>query len=159
MIRFQTFGLLAALPLAACSAQGEADADMANATLGGQAETPEPASEETPAESPAPDVFAATAWRVTADDGARYTTYLDPEGTYRDFRNGDPWQEGSWSHADAESESVLCFTPDVENAIERCWEPGRMRGNTMQATGDDGTTIELERVDYTLPDADTDDAA
>ena len=48
-----------------------------------------------PSGEPAPEVFVATAWRAVAADGARYTTYLDADGTYRDLRNGDPWQTGS----------------------------------------------------------------
>ena len=47
----------------------------------------------TPTGEPAPEVFAATAWRVLAADGARYTTYLDQDGTYRDLRNGDEFDQ------------------------------------------------------------------
>ena len=101
-----------------------------------------------PTADPAPEVFAATAWRAIAEDGARYTTYLDPDGTYRDLRNGDPWQSGSWSYSDSEQGKILCFSPAEENGIERCWEPVRMTGKTMRAEGDSGRSIELERVDY-----------
>lgn len=150
MIRFFTFAALASAVLAGCAPETGTETELASEGAATEA-TPE----STPSGQPAPDVFAATAWRATAEDGARYTTYLDPEGTYRDFRNGDPWQEGTWEHADAEGGRVLCFTPDAENGIERCWEPGRMRGDTMEAQGDSGVKIELERVEYVPnPDAD-----
>lgn len=152
MIRSVTIPALLAALLAACSPPVDAEAELA-----AEQATAEASPQSTPSGQPAPDVFAATAWRATAEDGARFTTYLDPDGTYRDFRNGDPWQEGSWDHADAEGGRVLCFTPDAENALERCWEPGRMRGDTMEASGDNGTRIELERVEY-VPNADPETA-
>lgn len=107
----------------------------------------------TPSGEPAPQTFSGTAWRSTAEDGARYTTYLDADGTYRDIRNGDPWQSGSWSYRDGGKEPELCFTPDAENAVERCWKPGRMSDGTMRAESDAGREIELERVDYFPPAA------
>ena len=120
-----------------------------------------------PSGEPAPEVFVATAWRAVAADGARYTTYLDADGTYRDLRNGDPWQTGSWTYSVVERDKRLCFIPEPDSGIERCWEPGRMSGGKMKATNDDGVSIELERVDYRPPadagsdagvDADADDA-
>ncbi|UYH54738.1 hypothetical protein N6L26_11940 [Qipengyuania sp. SS22] len=113
-----------------------------------------------PSGEPAPEVFAATAWRAVAADGARYTTYLDADGTYRDLRNGDPRQTGSWSYSAVERDKRLCFIPTPATGVERCWEPGRMSGGTMKATNDDGVSIELERVEYrppAEPDTDTDD--
>ena len=120
-----------------------------------------------PSGEPAPEVFVATAWRAVAADGARYTTYLDADGTYRDLRNGDPWQTGSWTYSVVERDKRLCFMPAPDSGIERCWEPGRMSGGKMKATNDDGVSIELERVEYRPPadagsdagvDADADDA-
>ena len=100
-----------------------------------------------PAELPAE--FARTAWRAVATDGARYTTYLDEDGRYRDFRNGDPWQQGSW---ETNSEERLCFLPDDEGAVLRCWHPDRMQGaDRLIATSDNGMRIRLERADYSPP--------
>ncbi len=114
----------------------------------------------TPTGEPAPEVFAATAWRVLAADGARYTTYLDQDGTYRDLRNGDPWQTGSWRYSEEEgSGKRLCLRPDDENGVERCWEPDRMRNGVMRAEHDAGTVIELESVTYALPVETADEAA
>lgn len=113
----------------------------------------------TPTGEPAPEVFAATAWRVLAADGARYTTYLDQDGTYRDLRNGDPWQTGEWTYADGEDGKRLCLRPDADTGIERCWEPDRMRGDMMRLEGETGTLIELESVEYVLPSAKPSDAS
>ena len=142
-MRFLIPTAIAALALAGCSPEAEEASDA-----------PEDATAEasaTPTGQPAPEVFAATAWRVVAEDGARYTTMLDADGTYRDLRNGDPWQTGAWTYSDGEQGKFLCFTPEDEGGVERCWEPGRMTGDTMRATGDSGTNIELERVDYEPP--------
>ena len=145
--------LLAPLALAACSADDSVEPDPASTDDVVAAATAAPTGE------PAPEAFAATAWRVVAEDGARYTTYLDADGTYRDLRNGDPWQTGSWSYSDGDGDKRLCFTPAAEGGVERCWEPGRMSGETMRAKGADDVTIELERVDYQPPAAtETDDA-
>lgn len=103
---------------------------------------------QTPSGNPAPETFASTAWRSVSDDGARYTTMLDPDGTYRDLRNGDAWGAGSWTLAERPGGSQLCLTPDDENGVETCWEPGRMKGDTMVATGAGDRRIELRRVDY-----------
>ncbi len=112
-------------------------------------------SEATPAEPDAgndssngPPTFADTAWRSVSEDGARYTTMLDRDGTYRDLRNGDPWQQGSWTYAEVDNRKELCFLPDAENGVERCWTPGRMEDGTLIATGPGERRIELERVDY-----------
>ena len=115
---------LAALP--GCSPseeEGEAIATAQQVAEGQAAAAPSPA--------PAPDGFAATAWRALAADGARYTTYLDQDGTYRDLRNGDPWQTGEWTYADGEDGKRLCLRPDADTGIERCWEPDRMRGDKI----------------------------
>ena len=93
-------------------------------------------------------------------DGARYTTYLDQDGTYRDLRNGDPWQTGSWRYSEEEGNGKrLCLRPDDENGVERCWEPDRMRNGVMRAENDAGTVIELESVTYALPVETADEAA
>ena len=105
-----------------------------------------------PSGKPAPDSFTGTAWRVMAEDGARYVTMLDEDGTYRDLRNGDPWQEGDWTFADGPGGKQLCLKPDHEDGLERCWEPERMKGDTMIATGPGERRIELTRVEYAAPE-------
>ena len=138
--------LTAVLGLASCSPAEE------NASGGEDAASAEP--RDSPTGKPAPDTFAGTAWRVMAEDGARYVTMLDEGGTYRDLRNGDPWQEGDWTYADGPGGKQLCLRPDHEDGLERCWEPERMKGNTMIATGPGDRRIELTRVDYAAPEKD-----
>ncbi|WP_324828649.1 hypothetical protein [Qipengyuania zhejiangensis] len=113
--------------------------------------TPAPTQQATP-NGQVPEIFAATAWRTTGDDGARYTTYLDDAGTYRDLRNGDPYQQGTWTFGQNPGEKLLCFTPEDEGGVERCWLPGQMRGKVMTATAADGHRIELEQIDYAPAD-------
>ena len=90
--------------------------------------------------------LAGTAWRVDGEDGGVYTTYLDPDGTYRDFRNGDPLQEGTWEEV---SEGRLCFTPSEEGRSGECWANERQKKDgTMRTTSDSGLTVEVRQVTY-----------
>lgn len=132
--------LIASLALAAMACT---PAEEEPATEG---EAPAAEASGKPVEGPAPEVFAGTAWRSTAEDGARFTTYLDEDGTYRDIRNGDQWQTGTWRYVEAGP--LLCFIPDGDDVAETCWKPGKMRGDTMVATDADDRRIELERVEY-----------
>lgn len=140
---------IAALALAACAPASDEPQEKTGTETAqaGNAEDPSP-------DVPLPSEFNRTAWRITSDDGARYTTYLDENGRYRDFRNGDPWQEGTW---ETDSEDRLCFLPDEEGAALSCWTPDRMDGNdAMIASGQGGTRIKLQQVDYIPPaEADT----
>lgn len=120
--------------------------------------TPADALEQDTEANAAPGSFAETAWRSTSEDGALFTTYLDRDGTYRDLRNGDPWQTGQWTF-NATGDERLCFTPDDEDGVERCWKPESMREGTMAASGPGDRRIELERVDYQLPEDGSDAAA
>ncbi|UVI39753.1 hypothetical protein [Qipengyuania spongiae] len=136
---------LASIALAACTPQDGATGELAEQAAGtGQVAEP---VEADPAELP--DEFVRTAWRVVAADGARYTTYFDEGGRYRDFRNGDPWQEGGW---ETDAEGQLCFLPDPEGGVLRCWQPDRMQDdNRMIATSEGGQRIRIERADYSPP--------
>lgn len=136
--------IVAALGLAACTPVEDSPASDEEAA------SAEPS--DSPSGKPAPDTFAGTAWRVMAEDGARYVTMLDEDGTYRDLRNGDPWQEGDWTYADGPGGKQLCLKPDHEDGLERCWQPGRMKDDTMIATGPEDRRIELTRVDYSAPE-------
>ncbi|WP_435199481.1 hypothetical protein [Qipengyuania sp. 902] len=130
--------------VAACSNPDENSSEVVETTEVGE---PVAAAEDTSL----PGDFAETAWRITSEDGARYTTYLDRDGSYRDLRNGDLWQEGQWTF-NATGDERLCFTPNEENGVERCWNPESMTDDMMDATGPQDRRIELQRVDYRLPD-------
>ena len=98
-----------------------------------------------------PANLANTAWRVQAEDGARYTTYLDRSGTYRDLRNGDPFQTGTWTFTDGPEGGQICFNPDAEQARESCWELDRMRDKSLFVRGPGNRRIKLTRVAYVRP--------
>ena len=135
--------LIAGLALAAMACTPAEEAPAA------ETEAPEGEASGKPEERPAPEVFARTAWRAVGEDGARFTTYLDEDGTYRDLRNGDDWQSGTWRYVEAGP--LLCFIPEGDDVAETCWKPGKMRGETMVATDADDRRIELEKVDYVPP--------
>lgn len=111
----------------------------------------EMSGEEAGGES-APEGFAETAWRVTSEDGARYATFFDAGGRYRDLRNGDPWQEGEWTYSDGPNGKQICLRPDGENSVETCWQPGSVNDDRMVATGQEDRRIELTRITYRAPD-------
>jgi hypothetical protein len=93
--------------------------------------------------------MAETAWRVTGEDGAIYTSFLDPDGAYRDFKNGDLWQTGQWKRV---GDGRLCFTPDDEERSGECWtNDPPVDGGTMRTTSDTGRTVELRQVAYIAP--------
>lgn len=150
MIASPFAGLAIALSLGACSAQEEPPepADTEEAQAAEQIA-------EAAAEAESLSEFEGTAWRVSAEDGARYVTYLDGEGRYRDLRNGSPWQEGGWTiEAPKEGEkagTLLCFSPDGENVRERCWEAGHLRDGKLLVTSGGGRRVELEKVAYEAP--------
>ena len=141
MARRLTCLVLAASLISACAPQ-EDTADTGDEGAG------ETAAKASATGKPAPDTLIETAWRIRAEDGARYVTMFDADGTYRDLRNGDPWQQGTWDYADGPEGKQVCFVPEGENAVEQCWLPGRIKDGVMIATGPAERRIELERVTY-----------
>lgn len=137
----------AALLLTSCSADPAQDVPEPTDAQADTSAAPAPVPS-----AAVPDQFSGTAWRSIAEDGARYTTYLDAGGRYRDLRNGDPWAEGSWVLNDVDGQR-LCFTPDSDDASQACWEPGAMSGDTLSATDADGRRIEVRQVEYEVPAA------
>ncbi len=126
------------------------------------AEPTDTATSEPSSDNPnLPAEYLETAWRTMAEDGARYVTYLDSDGTYRDLRNGDAFQTGTWAFADGPNGGQLCFNPEGENARESCWQPEVMRDDSLFVRGPEDRRIELTRVEYTPADvvAEADDAA
>ena len=141
------------LPVIACAPQDDTQEDPATVTDEEDTQAPE---EDADASPPSHSEFSDTAWRVMAEDGARYVTYIDADGTYRDFRNGEPWQEGSWKFDPAEESGdgvdLLCFMPDAEDGSERCWEPGRLLDDELIVTSGGGRRVALEKVTYSAPE-------
>ncbi|WP_061926622.1 hypothetical protein [Altererythrobacter epoxidivorans] len=141
----------AALCITACSAPEEgADGsvvtedttDVAAATEDNAGDTG--GSDETP-----PADLERTAWRVDGEDGAVYTTYLDDDGTYRDFKNGEPLQSGTWEEVSA---GRICFEPAEDDKRGECWDNEALaKDGTMRTTSDSDKTVELRRVTYVGP--------
>ena len=97
--------------------------------------------------SPESLVMAETAWLSISEEGAVYTTYLDPDGRYRDLRDGQVVFAGSWEQDASEK---LCFTP--EEGTGACWTHGAPGlDGVMRATNEAGRAIELKRISYTPP--------
>lgn len=107
------------------------------------------------ADSAPPETLDGTAWRSNAEDGARFVTYLDADGTYRDLRNGEAYQTGIWTYASGARGKLLCFTPEEEAGVKTCWEPGRREGDNMIVTGPGGRRVELTGATYMPPENDT----
>lgn len=141
------------LLLAACASPEEEQATAPTSDEGADVSPSPVHSGEVPA------TMEATGWRVVSEEGARFTTYLDEGGTYRDLRNGDPYGTGEWTYTDGARGKLLCFTPQQDEALESeevetnetCWETSRMSGETMIVTGPGGKRIELTSVSYQSP--------
>lgn len=145
-------GLLAACAGEVESSEEPSNEEEASAPPVGDAQV-EAAATEPIVPSPAiPSEYTRTAWRVIGEDGARYVTYLDEDGRYRDLRNGEPYQEGEWEFG---VDDRLCFTPDDEAALGECWEPERMSlDDELIMESDDGQRIQLSKITYRPPEVD-----
>ena len=134
----------AAALLFGCAPQSGSGDDLAASTEG---EIVQPSANETP---PIPDSFDRTAWHVEGDNGTRYVTFFDPGGRYRDWRDGEPWQEGAW---DRREDGSICFLPDGTESQRRCWQPDHMSDADRMVVigGEEGARVELIRADYIAP--------
>ena len=152
---------IAALPLLTGCEGGEAD-ELAAEDVAGDADTGVDAeggeAQQAPATTPTdrptePITMAGTAWDANDSNGAVYTTFIDPEGTYRDFRDGKVWQIGSW---DRPGGNRICFKPDnpvEEDGSRLCWtvrQPGE--DGVMVAIDEDGREVTVREVEYVPPE-------
>ncbi len=137
------------LAIAACAPEEEGGSDGADIA----SETPSDSSAPTAASNDAP--MAETGWVAIGTDGAVYTTFFDADGTYRDFRNGDPVQQGSWERRE---DARLCLIPAGEQVRGECWSTSAVDDDgNMRSTDGTGRTIELKRVTYIAPAASAED--
>lgn len=153
--RLQAASSMLPLALFACTPaeEGAAEAEV-EAADGEATPDPEASASDTSDEADAPDaprpMMEHSAWRITGEDGATYATYLDSEGRYRDTKNGEPRQEGTWEMRD---DGALCFLPDGDNAQGDCWDIGRADDDgAAEATGQNGKKIELQKIEYQPPE-------
>ena len=125
-------------------------------TSGDTAPSSEPAAEVQPEETSTDVTLAESGWLVVGEDGAVYTTMLDSDGTYRDFRNGEEFQSGEWQKRDSDE---LCFVPSEAGKAGDCWTLGALdQNNTMRATDSEDRTVELRKISYVGPGVGDEDA-
>ena len=144
---------MAALPLLAGCDAGETDEAVTDEVVADSSEA-SPTATETSREPPTePITMAGTAWDAIDSNGAVYTTFIDPEGTYRDFRDGEMWQTGSW---DRPGGNRICYKPDdpiEEEGSRLCWTvrpPGE--DGVMVAIDENGREVTVRQVEYVEPE-------
>lgn len=139
------------LVLAGCNAPADQPAEESTPAAEATAEADAAEAAESPEATPTPEELALvnTAWRVTGEDGAIYTTFFDAEGAYRDTKNGDPWADGAWERL---ADGRLCFEPSDEGRTGACWTLGKhKKDGTMRVTDDSGREVLLQQVTYLAP--------
>lgn len=159
MTRYRTALVSISLLLASCTGPEAEEGAAPAADEGGEASPSAVHSGEVPA------TMEGTAWRAMSENGARFTTYLDEGGTYRDLRNGDPYGTGDWTYTDGARGKLLCLAPEQAGepegeeaeTNETCWETSRLRGEKMIVTGPGGKRVELTSVSYEAPSEAEDD--
>lgn len=149
-IELRTLGLFAAtaaLALTGCdensdavSSGGEAETQAAEASDQGGGTGDNTGDNEVIA-------MAGTGWLTIGNDGAVQTTFLDSDGRYRDFRNGELLAEGGWERA---PDDRLCFEPDAGRGA--CWVTKAPDADgSILVTDADGKSVEIKRVAYIAP--------
>jgi len=134
-----TLAITLALALAGCSAP--------ESTIGAQNSQPSAAPTSDSQMSEESLVMSETGWLSVSDDGEVYKTYLDPDGRYRDMRDGAIAFTGAWEQT---ASGELCFDPDAGTST--CWSHGSPGlDNTMRAENPVGRAIELRRIAYAPP--------
>ena len=111
-------------------------------------ETPESAAEN----SSEAILMADTAWLSVGSDGSVQTTFIDPGGRYRDFRNGVAADTGSW---EGRPDGTVCFTPDEGRGD--CWSSSALEEDgSALVTSAEGKRVEIKRITYIAPPAEGD---
>lgn len=96
--------------------------------------------------------MSETAWLTVSSEGFVHTTFIDADGSYRDYRQGTLLFTGDWRE---NPEGELCFSP--EEGAGECWSFTRPeKDGTMRIRDGDGREIMLKRITYTPP-ADTEE--
>lgn len=132
--------LIATIALAACAEEQG---------TGGEGAPASESTNEANSDNGTSLTLAESGWLVVGEDGAVYTTMLDPDGSYRDFRNGDPLQSGEWEKRES---GELCFIPSEDGKAGDCWTLGQLeRDNTVRATDSEDRPVELRKISYVGP--------
>lgn len=137
------FSLTAFLVCLCVSACAPADEGASGA---GEEEAPE-AQDTALASANEAVLVANSAWLSVGEDGSVLTTFLDPDGRYRDGRNGTMTDAGRWEQRPS---GEICFIPDAGTGD--CWTAASLQddGSTI-VTGRDGKRVEIKRITYSAP--------
>lgn len=139
------------LGLSACEAGSGASTPSGSAT--GESEESESESEDRSGQQSL--AVAETGWLSVGRDGSVQTTFFDTGGRYRDYRNGEPSGQGSWTQLPGGS---ICFVP--ETGLGACWETGTPgEDGSVIVTNQDDKRVEIKRITYTAPESDEGNAA
>jgi len=146
VLRFNSYVFIASLVLlwpAACAPAGEVGAGDSGAETSG--------APENVAENPSEAILMAdTAWLSVGSDGSVQTTFLDPGGRYRDFRNGVVADAGNW---EGRPDGTVCFNPDEGRGD--CWTSSAFEADgSAVVTSAEGKRVKLKRITYIAPPAD-----
>ncbi|MEE4153555.1 MAG: hypothetical protein V2I27_05305 [Erythrobacter sp.] len=135
---FPTLGAAAALGLAGCEAGGEAQ-------QAGGLETSQAPEDEGEAGALRRISMPGTAWLSVSREGYAYQTFIDPDGRYRDYRDGALVFTGTWRE---DTTGELCFAPD--EGAGKCWSfGGPQPDGSLRVTDEDGREVILRRITYT----------
>lgn len=134
-----------------CAGLALSSCDAAVEDAGDSSPTSE-ATDEASAENSSTVTFSETGWLVVGQDGAVYTTMLDSDGTYRDFRNGEALYTGEW---EKRNDDEVCFTPQEEGLAGDCWTLGSTESDgTVRATDSNDRAVDLRKISYVGPGED-----
>lgn len=144
--------LCASIGLSAC--QGEGVESQVDTSTAAQTTQDKPAKNAKNATAGSDFTMAESGWLTVGADGAVQTTFFEPDGRYRDLRNGALIAQGRWERR---NDGMLCFEPD--SGIGACWETGPVNdAGEAIATDTTGKRITIRRIAYLAPAASADDA-
>jgi len=100
-------------------------------------------------------LMADTGWLSVGSDGAVQTTLFDPDGRYRDFRNGEAADSGAWQQR---PDGSICFTPDTGQGD--CWTTDGLEADgSAVVTSASGKRVEIKQITYTAPPVEDDETS
>lgn len=133
--------LCLSIALAACAPAEDASGDD---TANGDAAT----EAEAVTQSARDMAMTGSGWLTIGGDGAVQTTFLDPDGRYRDLRNGAFVAGGSWERR---TDGRVCFEPD--QGLGACWEIGSVEEDgSAIATDGGGKRVLIKQIGYIAPE-------
>ncbi|MEM1052098.1 MAG: hypothetical protein AAGI28_08380 [Pseudomonadota bacterium] len=138
---------LAVFTAAACAPAEDGSADPENGTAEEAAVSNSSVKEAI--------LMADTGWLSVGSDGTVQTTFFDPDGRYRDFRNGESADVGAWQQR---PDGSICFTPD--QGMGDCWKTdGREADGSAVVTSTSGKRVVIKQITYAAPKVSEEDTS